>query len=299
MKYYKVISDKQSILSGKTVFLTGAAGGLGRPLCRFLAGAGATLILGGRDVVRYQALIAELQAEFAGLQAEFLPLDLEDFSSVAACARALQDRPLDILIHNAGAYSIPRKTCKTGFDNVFQINFLSPYYLTKELLPVLRSRKGLVVAVGSIAYRYSKTDPEDLDFSTRNSSALVYGNSKRMLMFSLGALLAAEKDIRFSLAHPGISFTNITAHYPKLLFALIKHPMKILFMKPRKACLSIIRALFDPCGEKEWIGPRFFDIWGLPKKKRLNGCSKEERRFISKTAETCYDRMKRLTLPEP
>ena len=42
-----------------------------------------------------------------------------------------------------------------------------------------------------------------------------------------------------------LTFTNITAHCPKLIFAIIKYPMKIIFMKPRKAALSIVAKLFS------------------------------------------------------
>ena len=46
-------------------------------------------------------------------------------------------------------------------------------------------------------------------------------------MFSLFAL----DDPHIAVTHPGITQTNITAHYPKLIFAVIKNPMKLIFMK--------------------------------------------------------------------
>ena len=110
-------------------------------------------------------------------------------------------------------------------------------------------------------------DPRDVDFSARKRASLVYGNAKRYLMLALIGLFAREERVTLSVAHPGISFTNITAHYPKLLFALIKHPMKWIFMKPRVACLSVIKGIFSPCRGYEWIGPGILDVWGKPKKK--------------------------------
>ena len=74
---------------------------------------------------------------------------------VEKAAKELMELEVDVLIHNAGAYSIPRHKCKSGYDNVFQINFASPYYLTRRMMPYLRSKGGRVVAVGSIAHRYS------------------------------------------------------------------------------------------------------------------------------------------------
>ena len=62
--------------------------------------------------------------------------------------------------------------------------------------------------------------------------------------FSLFELFRSEKSVTLSVTHPGITFTNITAHYPKLIFAVIKHPMKVIFMKTDKASLSIVKGVF-------------------------------------------------------
>ncbi len=289
MSYDKWLSSNTESLSGKTVAVTGTTGGLGRELCRFIASLGARLILMDRNNTRSEAFRDELINSFA-CDVSCINIDLEDMESVKRATEELKIRAVDIFIHNAGAYSIPRKKCSTGFDNVFQINFISPYYIIKELLPALRERNGRVVVVGSIAHNYSKIDLRDVDFATRERASKVYGNAKRYLMFSLYELFKSESDITLSVTHPGISFTNITAHYPKLIFAIIKHPMKIIFMKPRKACLSILKGVFDHTGYHEWIGPRVFDVWGMPKKKRLKTCGIEESRQIGSIAEEIYNK---------
>jgi hypothetical protein len=152
----------------------------------------------------------------------------------------------------------------------------------------MRARNGKVIVVGSIAHRYSKTDPTDVDFSTRRAASKVYGNAKRYLMFSLYRLFAGEHEVTLSVTHPGISFTGITAHYPPWLFAIIKHPMKWIFMKPRRASLSILAGVFDQTKENEWIGPRLFDVWGLPKKSRLRSVSAAEADRIQQNADHIY-----------
>ena len=283
MSLSKWISKNTGALSGKTVAVSGATGGLGQELCRHLASLGAALILLDRNMQKSHALAEGLRADFPSLSVSHIEIDLEDIRAVRRAADELAARPLDYLILNAGAYSIPRHLCDTGYDNVFQINFLSPYYLARALLPHLRARGGRVVAVGSIAHTYSVTDPADVDFRTRQKASLVYGNAKRYLMFSLYGLTDADGSL--SVTHPGITLTNITAHYPKPLFALIKHPMKVIFMSPRKASLCILRGLFEPCGKGEWIGPRFFSVWGMPQKRPLRSCDKTEAETICHTAE--------------
>ena len=147
------------------------------------------------------------------------------------------------------------------------------------------------VVVGSIAHNYSKIDINDIDFSTRKPASKVYGNAKRFLMFSLFELFKNNSK-GISITHPGITFTNITNHYPKLIFALIKHPMKVIFMKPKKAALSILKGVFESCGYHEWIGPKLFDVWGLPNKKRLKTCSTTESEEIGKIAEEIYKKLR-------
>ena len=83
---------------------------------------------------------------------------------------SLKNTVPDFIIFNAGAYSIPRQKCSTGLDNVFQINFASPYYMVKELLPFIGQKCGKIIAVGSIAHNYSKFDATDFDFSTRKKA---------------------------------------------------------------------------------------------------------------------------------
>lgn len=290
--YEKWLKKHTESLESKWVAVSGATGGIGKPLCHHLAKCGASLILLDRNATRSHALADTLRQTFAGIRIQHITVDMSDITSVKAAANALQQLPVDILIHNAGAYSIPR--CKTAIDtdNVFQINCVSPYYLTKEMLPFLRERKGTVIAVGSIAHRYSKTDPTDPDFSKKTAASKVYGNAKRHLMLALYALFANEKDVALSIVHPGITFTNITAHYPKWMFAITKHPMKVIFMQPKKAALSVVKGVFSPCAYSEWIGPALLDVWGLPKKKTLRGLLPQEFSFATNTAEQNIKKMK-------
>lgn len=278
-------------LEGKTIAVTGATGGLGQEICRNLLALGGSLVLLNRSPEKTQALRRELLSQYPKAQIMDIPVDLSDISSVKTACAALSQLPLDILIHNAGAYSIPREICSTGLLNVFQINFAAPYYMTKQLLPLLSRRHGKVVVMGSIAHTYSKSDPQDLDFSSRTGSALIYGNSKRYLMFAMGELLKNHPHVDFAIAHPGITFTGITDHYPKVIFAIIKHPMKIIFMKPAYAARSMIAAVCSRIPYLSWAGPKYFNIWGNPSIKPLRTCGLQERQRIFRDAEQMYQKL--------
>ena len=274
-------------LVGKRVAVCGATGGIGEELCRYLAGLGAELWLCCRSEEKTRTLIATLRGEYPDLVARFVPLDLENAASVCAAADVLAQTPPHVLIHNAGAYAIPRHTTAQGVDNVFAINCLGPYVLTKRLLAPMATVGGRVVVVGSIAHNYSKIDGADVDFAAQKAASKVYGNAKRHLMLALYEEFEGVKDVALSVVHPGIAFTNITNHYPKWLFFIIKHPMKIIFMPPRRAALSVLWGVFESTAYGEWIGPRLFDVWGLPRKRRL-------RTFMTDEAKTAHANLERL-----
>lgn len=288
MNYYKWIDSNGFSLKGKTVAISGATGGIGSILCDYFAYLGANIICLDRNAEKSNKLINKLKEKYPYLYVQHITLDLENFNMVKNVVEQIKTLNIDYLILNAGAYKIPRHKCSTGFDNVFQINFISPYYLAINLAPSIKEKGGRVVAVSSIAHNYSKIDSEDIDFSTRKAASLVYGNAKRFLTYSLFEYF--NDDLTLSIAHPGITFTNITAHYPKLIFAIIKHPMKVIFMSPKKAALSILMALFIGCNKNEWIGPRILNIWGLPKKTVLKTASINESKQISLIANMLFDK---------
>ncbi len=281
--------NKNRSLSGKTVAVTGCTGGIGRELCFKLAVLKADIIMLDRNAEKQEALAKELTDHFDGIKITRIITELESIKSVKKATEQLLKIKPDIFIANAGAYSIPRHKCETGFENVFEINFVSPYYMIHKLNEALPDIK--IVAVGSIAHTYSVLDQNDIDFATRKSSALIYGNSKRFLMLALGELFKNDKD-RLAIVHPGITFTNITAHYPPIIFAIIKHPMKIIFMKPKKAADCLIEGIFTPTPKGFWVGPKIFGIWGGPKIQKLKAAHHRDSETAAKIAEEIYNNIK-------
>lgn len=289
MNIQKWLSENTHRLDGKRIAVTGSTGGLGTQLCGYLASLGASLLLLDRNPEKSAAHKKRLTERYPSVSVETFTVDLEKSEDVKRAAAFLAGESIDIFIHNAGAYSIPRHECDTGYDNVFQINFASPYYIIRTILPSLREHHGKVIIVGSIAHTYSHTDPSDVDFKKHVAAAKVYGNAKRYLMFSLYELFKEEYEASLSVVHPGITPTGITAHYPKWVNALIKYPMKWIFMSPRKAALCLLAGVFDECRYREWIGPFWFDVWGKPTKKKLLTCTAKESLAIAASAEKVFE----------
>ena len=291
MSMKKWLSKNGYSLKGKTVLITGATGGLGQAACSYILAAGGRLLMINRDLKKSQSLCLSLRKAYPQAEMEYLLADLQEISQVKALCEELQKRSVDIVILNAGTYAVPRKVCSTGYDVVFETNFLSHYYLVKQLLPQLISRRGKVVAVGSIAHNYIVTDPQDIDWSHHEGDSKIYGNSKRYLMYALMELLKNQPEVDFAIGHPGISCTGITSNYPAGILPFVKFSMKLLFMWPPMAVRSIVKAVFAEVPYLHWVGPKYFDIWGNPKVKPLNTCSQEERRAIFERAEKIYQKL--------
>lgn len=291
MNVKKWIEKNCNDLTDKRIVISGATGGIGIHISTILASLNANLIFLGRDSDKTEKLKIYLQSLYPNIKIDIIDADLSSFESVKKCVENLKKyNKIDAIIHNAGIYNVPIQSTDFGFNNVFSVNFLAPYYITKQILPLLeKSDMAKVVIVGSIAHNYSHIDVNDIDFSTRKKPSKIYGNSKRFLMFSMYELFKNKDKVKLSVTHPGITSTNMTNHYPKYVYALIKYPMKVIFIPPRKASLSIIKGVFDNTNYHYWIGPKLLNIWGYPKTRKLKTCSIDESKKIFDIAENIYN----------
>lgn len=95
---------------------------------------------------------------------EVLELDVSDYASVAALARALSAVEIDLLINNAGVIGPSQQSARqmdfSGFAEALAINTLGPLRVTQALLPNLRRAPNAKLAVltskmGSLSYAKS------------------------------------------------------------------------------------------------------------------------------------------------
>ncbi len=141
------------MLCGKQALVTGGTGGIGREIARALVGAGASVIVTGRD----EAALGRVADE---LGVATRRVDLADRAATEALARELG--PTDILVNNAGvADSAPlARTGDDAWDRALAINVTAPFVLCRALLPpMMRRGWGRVVNVASnaglVGYAYT------------------------------------------------------------------------------------------------------------------------------------------------
>ena len=133
-------------ISGSTILLTGATGGLGQAIARALHARGGELILTGRRVEVLEPLKAELDG------ARTLAVDLSD---PAAVDRLVADAgEVDILVANAGIPAAGRLETFTSaeVDRTLDVNLRAPIALAHALLPGMLERgRGHLLFMSSIA----------------------------------------------------------------------------------------------------------------------------------------------------
>lgn len=288
MNIDKWIKENTHNLNGKTIAITGSTGGIAKFLVKKLATLNANFIFLNRNKGKTQEQINELTLLYPNIKIEFIHCDLSNFESVKSATEKLKQKHIDILYLCAGIYNVPRHKTDLGFDNVFQTNFVSHYYIAKELLDNLKTSNGKIVAVSSIAHNYSKIDENDIDFSTRKKHSKVYGNAKRFLTFSLMEL-CENKKLNLSIVHPGLTLTEMTNHYPKAINWFVKLFIGLFCPSKEKASMALIKGIFDSTEYYEWIGPKFLNIWGKPQKSKLKTCSINESNRIIQIAEKIYN----------
>lgn len=110
---------------GKLVVITGATSGIGLATARKFASQGADLVCINRNKERSDRLKRELEEAFQ-IQCDTILADLSDPEQTREAAHQLlqMDRPIDVLIHNAGIYLTTRQTTSRGIEKVFMVNYL-------------------------------------------------------------------------------------------------------------------------------------------------------------------------------
>src|ERR1700757_3785906 len=242
-------------LSGQRAIVTGAGSGIGTKTARALASAGAEVTLAVRRPQAAEETAAGIIADTGNPAVSVRALDLADQGSVRAFAAAW-DRPLHILVNNAGIMALPdlERTAE-GWEMQFATNFLGHFALTTRLHDALAAAHGArVVSVSSSGNLFSPVVFDDLHFDFRAYDPLAaYGQSK-----TADVLLAVEATRRWSgegiyanALNPGAIATGLQQHTGGL-----KSPKERQKTVAQGAATSVLLAA-SPLLDK--VGGRYFE----------------------------------------
>ncbi|WP_425230013.1 SDR family NAD(P)-dependent oxidoreductase [Sphingomonas sp.] len=206
-------------LSGKLALVTGGSSGIGYETARALLAAGADVCIGARDRTKLEAA-AERLGEGAQGSVFAYPLDLSELDSVDAFADDVLalDRPIDLLIANAGIMACPLERNSRGIEMQLATNYIGHAALISRLAAAVRSAaRARVVILTSSGHHFSGIR-DDLNFENESYDKwTAYGQSK-----TASALLALKvhdvlspHGVTALAVHPGFIQTDLMRYLSK------------------------------------------------------------------------------------
>ncbi len=190
-------------LTGKIAIVTGGHAGIGLETTKTLAAAGATVIVPARDIEKAKINLQNIP------NVELEVMDLMNPESIDAFANKFlaSDRPLHLLINNAGIMWVPLRRDSRGYESQLATNYLGQFQLTARLWSALKKANGArVVNVSSLGHQMAPFNFEDPNFLNREYETLqAYGQSKTASnLFSLELdNRGATFNVRTYSLHPG------------------------------------------------------------------------------------------------
>jgi NAD(P)-dependent dehydrogenase (short-subunit alcohol dehydrogenase family) len=281
-------------LSGRHAIVTGASAGIGLVTAEVLALRGASVTMACRDLAKAEAarrqIVAASEGRIARESLSVEALDLAEMDSVRTFARGFLagDRPIHLLINNAGVMLPDRRETKDGFEAHFGVNHLGHFLLTNLLLERIRaSAPARIINVSSDAMQFASLTRElaDLNWEERSYSGWrSYGDSKLMnLMFTneLNRRLG-ESGVTSAALHPGIVMTDL-GRDQKGLLSWVGIPMRPFMKTAEQGAATTLYAA--TCANPLQPGGSYLADCATARPGKLAGDADLERRLWERSEE--------------
>lgn len=235
MKTWCQVEMSPSVLidmKGKVCIVTGANSGIGKETALALAGMGATVIMVVRSMKRGERAKSEIISQTTNASIDLMICDMSSMESIRHFVAEFKHKytRLDVLINNAGAFFNNREVTAEGFERTVAVNYLGPFLLTHELLPLLKtSAPSRIINVSSGLHKSGKID---FNSAENYSGMRAYSNAKLMvIMFTYELARHLEgTGVTVNVLEPGFVATNIGKNSGSLLTTImykLVRPMQI------------------------------------------------------------------------
>jgi len=217
-------------VEGKLCVITGANSGIGKETALGLARNKSELVMVVRNQERGNKAREDIVAKSGNSSIDLMVCDLSSMEAVRRFVqefKAKYDR-LDVLINNAGAVFYKRQVTPEGFERTLAVDYLAPFLLTNELLPLLKSSApSRVIDVSSGLYKSGKIDLEDLQ-GEKYAGMKAYANAKLMILtFTYELAERVRSDgVTVNAVLPGFVATNLGknsgSRFQAMMFGLMR-----------------------------------------------------------------------------
>lgn len=222
-------------IKNKNILITGATSGIGRSTVLALSSMGASVTFIARNKDKAEILLKELNTKSQN-KAAYILADLSSQKEVKSAAKEYlkMNRPLDILINNAGLINLKRRETIDGFEETFAVNHLAYFSLTNLLIDKLKeSESARIINISSGAHQFVKRmNFDDIQSEKNYKPFKVYSYSKLANILFTRKLSEILKDdnITVNCLHPGVVATGFASQndskFQKFLFKLSKPFMR-------------------------------------------------------------------------
>jgi NAD(P)-dependent dehydrogenase (short-subunit alcohol dehydrogenase family) len=201
-------------MSAKTILVTGSTNGIGRQIAQKLARKGAEVLLHGRDPSKGQSVMDEIRRVTGSDRLQFFQADLASRQQVHSLAEEINESydRLHVLINNAGTYQPERRLTEDGLETTFAVNYLAPFLLVRELLPLLKkSAPSRIICVASIAHWNAQVNWNNLQGEMHYDAFDAYALSKLCIILFTYTLAERLKGtgVTANCLHPGVIKTKL------------------------------------------------------------------------------------------
>lgn len=215
--------------------------------------------MGCRDIEKANRVKEKICLKTGNSNINIFELDLASLTSVSKFSQDILDSVESVyaIVNNAGIFYTPPRNTIDGFEETFQVNYLSVFLLTLLLLPALRKHRdpARVVCVGSESHLQAWLFPQPEYHKAFEDSAedrfRAYFYSKFCLTLFSWKLsnLIENSNISVHCVDPGNTETSIYRTFPTLTRKIskwIQKPIRIFVVKtPLEGAQSILHAILS------------------------------------------------------
>ncbi len=261
-KYLKGIES----FKDKRILITGCTAGIGLKLLEILLSKEAHVVMLIRNIVKAN----KIKERYPDAQIDIVQYDQSDYELIDSAIKEIKEKHSDFyaLVANAGILFPPKNTIsKQGYPLTIDTNFLGLKYFLDNLTPSFKNKRYILQGSLAAGLKIKK------DWDLKDSKLALfdqYNLSKAGVEALWHHYYINDKDNEYILTEPGVTSTDILRNFKEPIKTMGKVFVKTVSHSPKKASLTLLKALTKDTHNGDYIVPRgMYAIAGFPIYKRF------------------------------